>query len=1525
MADSGSMTDLLVRLRLDITDWQKTFQQITGQLKSLQAQQATGASSLTDASAGAASKLKQALGDLGTAAVGHLKKSMEELRGQGRQMADDSVRSAKQKASAEEKVGTAVRATNEELKQQTKLHSESAQATEKQAKAEERAAKAAGEHASALHRLRESTLGAFREGATSGSGGGLMRMFLGGGAAGAGFGLLAGAFSKLGEMIPRGLSMLFHPTETAASFGIDKERSREAAQEVEQRVVLNAALARTGTDMDSFLLSLKSAGRGMVDTTQLITTATLALRSTTGLSPEYIKSAIGATVKLALLNKGPQGIQEALAALQSSMEIPRPMMLARSLGLPMQALRIPGMSSGYSGGMAEATKNIKAELDMISKIAASMPEPMKTFSGAMLAWETSVHDMRIEIARAIETSPALISLMDSMATSVGKFGNYLESHSQQVDNAINLFIQGIDEIGIALTDVAKVIFQLMDQLMPRSKGKAIAEGVGGIAGGVVGHYLGSTKIGAALGIAAGGYSYDAGKASGGAIDLRLQAIKQASAAQQKYLSALPPMQMGATPEDTVAQLQATQDASKKVYDATYAEYMSTHKVASGPTALGLGVSLAEKLHGGFVSSLASEKKGYGKSPLAPMPNQPDPQAEIAMAKALEKEQKQLDANTLQARTDADQQAQEQQKILLAKGLVDYQSYTNEIKKLDYDAYQAKVINARATSAETQKQLDVQIAQNTNPDLLPSLEMAKKTEDARLVGQLAHLKITYQNQVTEADQGNSQKQLQIAQQHLDAETKMQAQAADAQKTLTDLRFRYGQISAKQYYDSQIANIQGNIKAETNHYDSLMKLDDKYGTSQQTRDQQTAEHQEKMNELDAKLKRAQFQTPFEMQQANLQTMQSHYSLLKAQAGLAKSLLPSGTPQFEAQALQTHYQELERQTLEQMINAQQENLRAFKEGTPEYEKSNLQLAQMRNELAKTTNALRESRAVSTTGGIMAGLVGTVASSIGDLYPKSSKAASQLSSFIQGTSTFNQTVGKGNADMFGGIIGGLKMFAGLGPKPLSSDFSTLPSAQQQKQLSANNMQLPFNWMWMTAGQKTDWANNANAGTNPQGQNTGFAKATLQFQQSVNTFSQTGQIIASFMQGKMGPFSGALSGATAGGGLGQMMGQGLNKVFGMAASAAGPIGAAIGSVAGLIAGIFTSAAQDMATKISDDFSEMMNKYHAGSQDLITTLNDAKAAEATAIAQLSHMKGGQQELDALIPQFNQTISQLEDQQRQVFESFGQAEITSGLPIALQSTASQVQQLVQQWYQYIAAGGDVNDANKFLSESFDNLKQNTDVQIAQDYATAVQDALTLNQLLIQRQQLENKTTEDINSVMNQGVLVRQQTLAQTKAIQIANIQFQADQQKQQMDQQINLEQYKVAQESKLFNLASTRIGLEQQLLSAQSVGVDNDMRRIAALQQLVAGIQSMNGSFAMTPALVNALQILQYLNLYPFFQNGQVGNFPVFGGVLNPGGITPTGGGITPDNAAVAQAVQAAMNAYSAYQGQQGSYRNTAFA
>lgn len=428
-----------------------------------------------------------------------------------------------------------------------------------------------------------------------------------------------------------------------------------------------------------------------------------------------------------------------------------------------------------------------------------------------------------------------------------------------------------------------------------------------------------------------------------------------------------------------------------------------------------------------------------------------------------------------------------------------------------------------------------------------------------------------------------------------------------------------------------------------------------------------------------------------------------------------------------------------------------------------------------------------------------------------------------------------------------GSNFFSQLGTaaKPGSSLLQTLGTYQQQAPGLGFANQNPIEGLSSSFQDLIEGAGDVNKNLKEFTNSLGASAAT------VGTFIQA-------IQGKGGPVQAGISGLTSGGGIGDIANGLLSHAGGILGSLsdfAGPIGSAVGAIVGIFSGIFEQAAQKMAQNLTNSFNQVSQALGTGAISLSQALAQETAIMNQAIAQLSGQKGGQSQLAQILPGMQATIEKLQDQQAQIFKTMDETTQMLSAPQAYDSQISQINQILTQYQNYIDAGGQVAEANEFLTESFQRLSSQGYDTLIQDQETAIQDALNLMDLQQQQSDLAVQTADQIYAIQTQGSLVRSRSATQTKLEQITQIQQQAADQQQQISEEIALAAYKVNAESQVFSLATTRIGLETQLLALQSQQTNEDMVRIQALQNLLATINAGGTSINSISALLQGLGLV----------------------------------------------------------------------
>jgi hypothetical protein len=344
------------------------------------------------------------------------------------------------------------------------------------------------------------------------------------------------------------------------------------------------------------------------------------------------------------------------------------------------------------------------------------------------------------------------------------------------------------------------------------------------------------------------------------------------------------------------------------------------------------------------------------------------------------------------------------------------------------------------------------------------------------------------------------------------------------------------------------------------------------------------------------------------------------------------------------------------------------------------------------------------------------------------------------------------------------------------------------------------------------------------------------------------------------GVLGGGMQGAGLGGAIGGMFGP-MGTAIGTAA------GAVFGSVLGGVVGHKNAEVQANITANMNKFNTTMTDFSMNSANLQLTIQSLQQMVSDIRAEQASSKKGSAQYQQQIDQFNTQIKQLQIQQKQILVDMGQqlSALQAGAASAtvsagLQGTLSTLQQIILQYNKYVGAiqpginaTQQLAQANDYLTQSLQNAGLTLENQLLGDNQQAIQDALSLNDLLQQRVQLINQINQQIAGVLSAGVLTRQATRAQTAGMQIEQIQVSATQQLAKMNEEITVSQFKVDAETKIFGLATTRIGLENQLVIVQEKQANRQMQVIAANLALLQAMQAGNVNYGPLAALIAAIQ------------------------------------------------------------------------
>lgn len=354
-------------------------------------------------------------------------------------------------------------------------------------------------------------------------------------------------------------------------------------------------------------------------------------------------------------------------------------------------------------------------------------------------------------------------------------------------------------------------------------------------------------------------------------------------------------------------------------------------------------------------------------------------------------------------------------------------------------------------------------------------------------------------------------------------------------------------------------------------------------------------------------------------------------------------------------------------------------------------------------------------------------------------------------------------------------------------------------------------------------------------------------------------EAIGNSVKNAVGVISGGISaikqGEAQGGTLGGI-GAGLSS-FGGLIPVAGPFIQAAGAVMSLIGGLFTAQAQHIADEIKKNVDQTLkdinNNVDTSAQGLVLL----EKQRQDAIDKLSGVKGGQDQLKKLLPGIDDAIASLKKQiasVKQTFEDTLAVLQAGGNSDVITKWVQDWQAINKQVKDYLDAVGAAGNANAqaFLTLELAKERQGLQTQYNQGEQTAISDALNLNSLLKQRNDLEvsfaqtrfNLLSADSVERRGSGAILAGQQLAQAakdQKDQIANIDYQIAQATQ-----------KVTIEKQVFNIASDTATLQTQSLALQLIDLTKLKQTYIDIQNILAKTTNLiagpNGSFFGTPLL-----------------------------------------------------------------------------
>ena len=309
--------------------------------------------------------------------------------------------------------------------------------------------------------------------------------------------------------------------------------------------------------------------------------------------------------------------------------------------------------------------------------------------------------------------------------------------------------------------------------------------------------------------------------------------------------------------------------------------------------------------------------------------------------------------------------------------------------------------------------------------------------------------------------------------------------------------------------------------------------------------------------------------------------------------------------------------------------------------------------------------------------------------------------------------------------------------------------------------------------------------------------------------------------------------------------------------SVAGALGPVVSGVMGVVTGLFETSIQNMVTDIQNQVSNINLAAQTKQIGILEQITQLKQEEQTAISELGGKKKAKSQLNAILQSLNQEIAQLQYQAQQTIQQFNDMVEAANTGIAAGN------QVASQWLQtwqsinaqveaYIQAGGSAVIAAQYYNQQLQQQQQQLQNQVNSGNATAIQDALQLNQLELNKVDLMKQEAATEFGLLNSDSLERNvaSAVATGNALTIQRDAY--AQQLTQMNYQITTEQLKVAAESQIFDLAQNTAALQAQ---SNALTLASLQQQLLAYQEMQKIIQSTTG-LAFTPTTINPSAGLQ---------------------------------------------------------------------
>jgi len=1386
-------------------------------------------------------------------------------------------------------------------------------------------------------------------GAVAGLGGNVAKGLLGTGLAGSvAGGLLAGAgIVAVIEMAGSALQgFLTHLREVTV----------EAGKLEVLRDVFTQLAAGRGMSIDqstAFLDQLTDATRHLVNNITLLRDANIMLRSPVQLTRDQMVQLTADVTKLSLA--AGETAEQGMERLARGLERGNLGVVGMTLQIPglMQAVRSipPGMSA-----VERETRLVNIQMEMLHQQAQKIKDIPETLDQVMTRFASARSDVELAFGGGFQTSSgtqAFLKDIDELSKRIDGFQDLAREAGAALGNMFAAVVPAAQAFARAAEDVWNALVKVHDIF-------AATFGAEQGSAGAIKTFLAMMVdnwilIATAISVAARALQGFLGTLAAGVPLLKAQvdAIRAfIDYHELNFSAALQDAKNYANDigDSATGVKKAWETAFKGMGDSVVDEFQRAHdaiaRMFTDPTFLQQFISqLKTNMPHAYASAAEAAAAGlFGPGALQPPDKQPPD-----LSQQLREAQARMQDQIAQAKERLDQKKEE---ISQLKALDDdYYKYADESLQQHYatqqrlidEEYKAEQENARDNYATQKAMYEKQFGADAQV-----LADKIKTLDAKLADELNAAFSKHQMGGIQLLASQMKDEQEATQKAIEGQLKQTSDAvADAEKKL-QTQLQQGETSPDAYFAKQIELTeqlaQARIDAANREYQNSAQND----AARQTRinainaaiDQATAKIDE-LQSAEAQVRMQYVERQFQPQQQAIQAQIG---------GMQPGENPAGLQQQMLTLLQAEREELEKQA------------QALVPQTDGWYQILDKIEQVYQTQQKYNDELRKSTDLSQN---LAGLLGGMSKLVGDIWTSRfvkgltagmSGAVEALKGGTQAAATVRNAIRPGSVDVpkdpqMLAMESAARSFststdaAKTGTDDLTAEFGKARDALEQQRASTGNMQSATDTVTIALHDLQAEIQDLIAWLNAQmkgGPSTpaGSAAATLQQAQGpssgldVTEPTDNEQIPSEPMQnlgnlptqsampsmsgfidgltaaiGELASFAdavshstsalgGAISGATAGAGVGQML-QGLGLPFGQA------IGAVAGALVGAIAGQKNAEMSSELSSLNTAYTSIMDAFHSNTDNLQATISQLEELMEQAQIDEANSKKGSQQFASLVSQYSQQLIQLQDQQSSVISSL---EVQLGIfqtPTGMQQFLTNLQQIIDQYDKFAGAAENASQlaqANSWLTDSLSSYTTQMENTFVQDEEQGIEDALNLNSLLSERSTLISNLNTSIMGVLEQGVLTRQQTQAQTKGQQIEQLESQASLQLTSINNEISLEQYKVGIETSLYNLGMTSMALQAQLLALQEGQASQSLAAIAALAELIQLLQG--GSYNFT-TISGILAGLGYA--------GAAGNIPPSG--ILPGGSAPAASTNAMDALMAAAYQSRATLGYGVYRGQ----------